>query len=81
MDAVGVALLFYGIPFALVWVMGHAVIGGVQWVRRRSTDLDWVLAAELVHHSQARRTNSCMRLRASRPIVVGNPSNAWTPPG
>ena len=40
MAAVGIALLFYGIPLALVWVMGHAVIGVVQWIRRRSTDRD-----------------------------------------
>lgn len=33
MDAVGIALLFYGIPLALVWLIGHAVIGLVQWRR------------------------------------------------
>jgi hypothetical protein len=38
MDAVGIALLFYGIPLAFVWLVGHAVIGLVQWIRRRSTD-------------------------------------------
>lgn len=40
MDAVGIALLFYGIPLALVWGIGHAVIGAVGWIRRRSTDRD-----------------------------------------
>jgi phosphoglycerol transferase MdoB-like AlkP superfamily enzyme len=34
-DAVGIALLFVGIPLLLVLLAGHAIIGLAQWIRSR----------------------------------------------
>ena len=34
-DAVGIALLFIGIPLLLALLAGHAIIGLAQWIRSR----------------------------------------------
>lgn len=34
-DAVGIALLFIGIPLLLVLLFGHLIIGLAQWLRSR----------------------------------------------
>jgi len=34
-DAVGIAVLFIGIPLLLVLLLGHLIIGLAQWIRSR----------------------------------------------
>lgn len=34
-DAVGIALLFLGIPLLLILLLGHLIIGLAQWIRSR----------------------------------------------
>lgn len=36
-DAVGIALIFVGVPLLLVLVVGHVIIGLAQWLRSRGT--------------------------------------------
>ena len=34
-EAAGIFFIFIGIPILLVWLVGHAVIALIQWLRRR----------------------------------------------